>query len=318
MNRRHANLLLCAGLISPTSWATSSKWPSKPIRIIVPLAPGGMSDSVARVTARSMSRYLGQTIVVENRPGAGGNIGAAAVAKADPDGHTLLLLTHFLAVNKTAYRQIGYDVERDFTFIGEIATSTSLLVVNPKLPVGNFADFLAYMKAHPGKVNLAVSGASASPIYLSLATGADFATVMYKGSAPGLTDLLAGQVDAMVLAAETVIPYLKSGALKALAVTSSKNRSSFFPDVPPIAEIVPNFETPVYLGLAAPAATNADAIRALTSALDAARKDPEVLQKFRESAQEVSHFDGKAFGERVSKEVQRWQKVIVAADAYVN
>lgn len=313
-----AKLLLGAVGVAATAAAGAATWPDRPLRLVVPFSPGGLTDVVARTVAERMAADLGQPITVENRPGAGGNIGASTVARAPKDGYTLLLVSQFLALNKTAYRQIDYDIETDFAPIGDIAQSAIFLVVRPDFPAKDLGEMVAYMKRNPGQVNFAVAGAGPTASYFAMASDTKFATVPYKGNAPALTDLVAGRVDAIMIAAETVLPYIDSGKVKVMALTSSDRRSQYFPDVPAAAEFVPTFSAPGFLGLATVKGTSRDVVLRLSTALHVALGNEQLKAQFKKLGIEVVSSSPEGFSERISQEVQRWSAVVKATNGYIN
>ncbi len=313
------NAILALSLLGfNVSDVLADTWPTRPLRLVVPFSPGGLTDVVARSVAERMSEDLGQTVVVENRPGAGGNIGAAVVARAPNDGYTLLVVSQFLALNKTAYRQIDYDIESDFAPIGDIGQSAIFLVMRPDFPAKNLQEMVAYMKRHPGKVNFAVAGAGPTAAYFAMATGTEFATVPYKGNAPALTDLVAGRVDAIFIAAETVLPYINTGKVKVVALTSSDQRSAYFPDVPVAAAAVPGFVAPGFLGLATSKGTDPAIVARLAKALKFALHSEQLLAQFKKLGIEAVESSPDQFASRIATEVQRWAVVVKATNAFVN
>ena len=259
----------CAALAAFATLAhAQTPYPTKPIRIVVPFPAGGTTDILARAVAQRLTETLGQPVVVDNRPGAGGNIGAELVAKAAPDGYTLLMGTvgtH--AINASLYAKMPYDHVRDFAPVILVAGVPNVLVINPALPVNSVQELIAYGKANPGKLNFASSGNGTS-IHLSAElfktmTGVQMAHVPYKGSAPALVDLMGGQVQLMFDNLPSALPQIKAGKLKALAVTSAQ-RSSALPDVPTVIESgLPGFEASSWFGLLAPAGTPKDIIAKL-------------------------------------------------------
>jgi tripartite-type tricarboxylate transporter receptor subunit TctC len=254
------------------------------MRIIVPFAPGGATDVLARIFGGEMQKSFGQTVVVENKPGAGGNIGAEAGAKSAPDGHTLTLVAHgFMSVNPHVYKSLGYDSVKDFAPVTQLVTAPLLLVTHPSLPVKTLREFLDYAKANPGKVVIGNGGQGtaqhlAGELFSSMA-GINVLHVPYKGSAPATTDLLGGQTQAMLDNMVTLIPHVKSGKLRALAV-STPQRVATFPEVPAMAEAgVPGYDAGTWYGVCAPAGTPADVVAKLNAEMVRAMKTPEVAQK---------------------------------------
>ncbi len=306
------------GLLGASPPRAQGNWPVRPLRLVVPFPPGGLTDVVARLVAEPMGADLGQSVMVENRPGAGGNIGASNVARAASDGYSLLVVSHLIAINKTAYRQIDYDLEQDFAPIGDIGQSVFFLVVRPDFPARDLKEMVGYMKAHPGKVNFAVAGAGPSAAYFAMTTGTEFLSVPYKGNAPALTDLVAGRVDAIIIAAETVLPYLQSAKVRVLAVTSSTRRSAYFPEIPTATESLPGFVAPGFLGMVTTRGVDPKIVERLSRALQVAQRNPHLLSQFERYGIEAVASGPTEFGGRLREEVARWAAVVKATQAYVN
>ena len=267
-------LILVALVVSQL--ATAQSYPTKPIRLVVGLAPGGATDIMARTLTPALSDELGQPVVVDNRPGAAGSIGAAIVAKAPPDGYTLFLASSSFTSNAVLEKNSAYDPLRDFAPITNIASGPFLLVVRSSLPVNSVAELIAYAKANPGKLNYASSGigstAHLTGELLKRTAGIEMTHIVYRGAGPALADVLAGQVDLMFASIVSSLHHAKSGKLKALAVTSAK-RSSAVPEFPTVAEAgVPGFETIGYFGLLAPANTSPAIVDTVQAAVGRAIK----------------------------------------------
>ena len=282
-----ARIALSCALALPLAAAAQS-FPTKPIRIIVPFAPGGATDVLARLFGGEMQKSFGQSVVVENKPGAGGNIGAEAGAKAAPDGYTLTLVAHgFMSVNPHVYKSLGYDSIRDFAPVTQLVTAPLLFVTNPNaLPAKNLREILDYAKANPGKLVIGNGGSGtaqhlAGELFSSMAN-VNVVHVPYKGSAPATTDLLGGQTHAMLDNMVTLIPHVKSGKLRAIAV-STPQRVATFPEVPTISEAgVPGYDAGTWYGVCAPGGTPADVVSKLNAELVRAMKQPEVSAKIAE------------------------------------
>ena len=264
--------------------AAAQAFPTKPMRIIVPFAPGGATDVLARTFGGEMQKHWGQTVVVENKPGAGGNIGAEAGAKAAPDGYTLTLVAHgFMSVNPHVYRNLGYDSVRDFAPVTQLVDAPLLLVVNPNVPIKSVREFVDYAKANPGKLVIGNGGAGtaqhlAGELLTSMA-GIKALHVPYKGSAPATTDLLGGQTQAQLDNMVTFVSHVKAGKLRPLGVSSAK-RAALFPDVPTIAEAgVPGYESGTWYGVTAAGGTPADVVAKINAELVRIMKQPEIAQK---------------------------------------
>ena len=282
-----ARIALSCALALPLAAAAQS-FPTKPIRIIVPFAPGGATDVLARLFGGEMQKSFGQSVVVENKPGAGGNIGAEAGAKAAPDGYTLTLVAHgFMSVNPHVYKSLGYDSIRDFAPVTQLVTAPLLFVTNPNaLPAKNLREILDYAKANPGKLVIGNGGSGtaqhlAGELFSSMAN-VNVVHVPYKGSAPATTDLLGGQTHAMLDNMVTLIPHVKSGKLRAIAV-STPQRVATCPEVPTISEAgVPGYDAGTWYGVCAPGGTPADVVAKLNAELVRAMKQPEVSAKIAE------------------------------------
>lgn len=294
-----------------------SAYPTRPVRMVVPFAPGGTTDIFARLMADRLSKSLGQQVVVDNKPGAGGNIGADFVAKSDPDGYTLLLAAAgFMSVNPWVYPNLSYN-PAEFTPLTLLVKAPLLLVVNPNLPVKDIKEFVAYVKANPGKVNIGNGGNGTAQhmggVYLAGEAGLNVAHVPYKGSAPATTDLLAGVTDAQFDNMVTLVPYVKQGKLKALAV-SSLARSSALPEVPTIAEVVlPGFETGTWYGIVGPAGMPAPVADKIAAELRRIVAMPEVKEKLAGMGLESDGTSGAQYGAFIKSELAKYEKIVKAS-----
>jgi tripartite-type tricarboxylate transporter receptor subunit TctC len=287
LNRRRLIKTVAAGaatLAAPTLWAQSG-WPAKPIRFVVPFAPGGTSEVVARSVAAEMTKQLGQTVFVENKPGAGGTIAMSEVARAAPDGYTMIL-THVgtLAVNPTMLRNQPYDVDKDFLPVTLLAKVPNVFVIHPDVPASNFKEFVAYAKANPGRLNYGSAGnASAGHLameYLKLVTGMFITHIPYRGTGPQLTDLLAGRTQASSAGMPALGAHIRSGKLRAIAV-GTQQRIAALPDVPTVVEMgYKNFETSQWYGIHVPAGTPPEVIRRLQEEALKALKSSSVTERF--------------------------------------
>lgn len=293
-------------------------YPERVITLVVPYTPGGVTDALARTVAKSMQDRLKQPVVVENRAGGGANIGAAMVAKAAPDGYTLLMgsaATH--AINSSLYKKLTYDHVKDFAPIALVAEVPNILVVHPGVPANNVQELIVYGKNHPGKLNFGSSGAGGTihlsgELFKSMA-GIDMLHVPYKGSSPAVTDLIAGQTQLMF--DSSVVPHVRSGKLRALGVTSAK-RSSALPDVPTIAEAgLPGYEATAWFGVLAPAGTPQDIVARLNTELNAALRDPAVTSWMKAQGFEVMGGSPASFAEHITKETTKWARVVAASGA---
>ena len=303
--------------------AHAQDFPTRPIRLVVPFPPGGGTDVVARAVAPRMSELLGQPVVVDNRAGAGGNIGAELVANAPPDGYTMLMGTvgtH--AINPSLYEKMPYDHVKDFVPVVLVAGVPNVLVVNPALPVKSVQELVAYAKANPGKLNFASSGSGTS-IHLSgelfkTMTGVQMQHVPYKGSAPALADLAGGQVQLMFDNLPSALALIKGGKLRALAVTSLQ-RSTALPDVPTVAEsALPGFEASSWFGLLAPAGTPKDAVAKVNGEVAKWLATPEAKEKLAaQGAIVASGLTPEDFSRHIATETTKWHKVVKESGAKV-
>jgi tripartite-type tricarboxylate transporter receptor subunit TctC len=293
-------------------------WPERPVTLVVPYTPGGVTDALARVVATALAGRLKQPVVVDNRAGGGANIGAALVAKANPDGYTLLMgsaATH--AINASLYKKLSYDPIKDFAPISLVAEVPNVLVVNPSVPAHNVKELIAYAKAHPGQLNFGSSGAGGTihlsgELFKSMA-GVQMTHVPYKGSAPAVNDLLGGQTQVMF--DSSVVPYVKAGRLRALGVTSAR-RSSALPDVPTIAEAgLPGYEATAWFGILAPAGTPKPVIAKLNAEISAVLRDPAVTKWMAGQGFEAAGGTPADFAAHIRKETAKWARVVKESGA---
>jgi tripartite-type tricarboxylate transporter receptor subunit TctC len=297
-------------------------YPSKPVKLVVPYPPGGPTDIVARVLAQSLSDQLGQQFIIENRAGGGGNPGAEAVARSAPDGYTLLVATTAHAINPSLFGNLSYQLSKDFVPISQLTSGPLLVVVNPALPVTNIQELIALAKAKPGELNFASSGNGQSThlsveLFNSMA-GVKMTHVPYKGSAPGLNDVIAGQTQVMFDTMLTAYPQVKSGKVRALAVTSSA-RSPAAPDVPTVAESgLSGYEAIAWNGLLAPAGTPSEIILILSKAVFKALAQPDVRQRFEAQGFMPSASTPDVFAVFIKSELDKWGKVVLDSGAKVD
>ena len=320
---------LIAGLLVATATITSQAqtpaatppvaYPNKPVKVVVPYPPGGATDIVARIVFQQVSEATGQQFVIENRAGAGGNIGAEAVARAPADGYTLLIATTAHAINMSMFKGLSYDVIRDFTPVTQLTQGPLVLVSTPGFPANNVRELIALAKARPDTLNFASSGNGQSThlsaeLFNSMA-GIKLSHVPYKGSSPALTDVMAGQVPLMFDTMLTAMPFVKAGKLKALAVTSPQ-RSPAAPDVPTIAESgLPGYEVFAWNGLLAPAGTPKAVIAQLSEELKKAMQLPQVKEKFSAQGFAASWNTPQQFGDFLRGEVDKWAKTVKTSGA---
>jgi tripartite-type tricarboxylate transporter receptor subunit TctC len=305
--------LSLAGLVLP-AWAQ----PQPPIKILVGAPAGGTTDTMARTLATVLGTQLGRTVVVENKPGAGGNLAADAVAKAAPDGNTLLMSFTSHAINASLYPSLPFDPVKDFTPLTMVSTSPSILVAHPKLPANNAAELVKLAKAKPGHLNFAI-GALGSSLHMAgdafkMQAGVFIVNIPYRGTAPAVQDVLAGQVDLMFAAVGNVQSHIRAGKLKALGVTSAK-RLAAFPDVPAIGESLPGYESSAWFGLFAPGRMNPEVAKKLADAARAAVQSPEVKRRIENEGATPVGNSPEEFARFVDSEIVRWRKVVQYAGA---
>ena len=332
-NRRHsiATLVaLCATLALPGVTTAQTAWPSKPVRIVVPFAPGGTTDILARVLAPELSKVFGQSFVVDNKAGAGGNIGAEIVAKSPADGYTLLMGTvgtH--GINKALYAKLPYDPQKDFAPVTLVAGVPNVMVMNAKraqeLGITSVADFVRYAKAHPGRLNMASSGNGTS-IHLAgelfkSRNGIFMTHIPYRGSGPALKDLIGGAVDVMFDNLPSAMPHIQSGSLKAFAVTSAQ-RSAALPDVPTVEQAggpaLKGFEASSWFGLLAPAGTSMDIVNRIQQETAKALNAPAVKERLLANGAIPSGNTPAEFARMIDAELKKWQPVVKASGAKVD
>jgi len=302
-------LLLCFFTVN----ATSQNYPAKPIRLIVPFPPGGSNDIVGRMIAAQLGERLGQSVVVDNRGGAGGTIGTDMAAKAAPDGYTLLLISVAHAFNPAMYKKLPYDPEKSFAPIGLVAAGPVALMVHPSVPATSVKELIELAKAKPGELNYATAGVGsfqhlASELF-KLQTGVNIVHIPYKGGGPAMMDTIAGQAQINMASLIQVIPHAKSGKLRLLA-TSGAKRSSLFPDVPTVAETVPGYDATNWWGLVAPAGTPAAVVNKLHAELEVLLKSAETKKRLESEGADVVRMDPAEFGRFISAEMVKWTKVV--------
>jgi tripartite-type tricarboxylate transporter receptor subunit TctC len=318
-HRRHL-LHLAAGaaaLPAVSRVARAQAYPSRPVRIVVGFPAGGSFDVVARLFGQWLSERLGQPFIVENRSGAGGNIGTEVVVNAQPDGYTLLLVNDTHAVNATLYEKLNFNFIRDIAPIASIASVPNVMQVNPAVPAQSVSEFIAYAKANPGKINMA-SGGNGTPAHMSgelfkIMTGVNMLHVPYRGGPPAIADLIGGQVQVMFPNIPQTIEILKSGKLRPLGVTTA-TRLDVLPEVPTVGETVPGYETIGWIGLGAPRRTSAELIGRLNSEIQRALDDPKIKARLTDLG--VTRVSGSPadFGKLIADETEKWGKVIRAAN----
>jgi tripartite-type tricarboxylate transporter receptor subunit TctC len=315
--------LLCALLLALpgiSGRADAQTYPTRPITLVIPFAPGGSTSIVGRGVADKMGELLGEKVVVENRPGAGGTVGTKAVAKSDPDGYTIMLgYTGTLAIGPSLYKNPGYDPRKDFAPIGMIGNAPNSLVVHPSFAVKTVAELIAYAKANPGKVNFGSAGTgTVSHItgeYFARAAGITLVHIPYKGTGPALTDLLGGHIPMAFAPIPASHPHVTAGTLRALAVTS-QSRTSLLPEVPTIAESgLPGFDASLYYGLVAPAGTPRPIIDKLNETLRAALKSDEVKKQLVQDGTEITPSTPEEYAAFIDKEETKWSQLVKQSGA---
>jgi len=315
MKRRQFLKLTAAFIVLPTGTLMSraQAYPIRPVRIIVGFAPGGPQDIMARLVGQWLSDRLGQSFIIENRPGATGNIGAETVVRAPSDGHTLLLCGPPNVINATLYDKLNFNFTLDIAPVASIATAPLVLLVNPSVPAETVPEFIAYAKSNPSRITMASSG-TGSPQHVSgelfkMMTGVTMLHVPYRGSAPALTDLIGGQVQAMFDTTPTSIEYIRAGRLRALAVTTAI-RSELLPGTPTIATFVPGYEASSWYGIAAPKNTPAEIVGRLNKEISAVVADPKIKARLAELGATAMALSPGEFSKFITDETEKWGKVV--------
>jgi tripartite-type tricarboxylate transporter receptor subunit TctC len=304
-------LALVAGLCG----AQPSDFPAKPVRFVIGFTPGGPSDILARAVGQKLAERWSQQVVVENRPGAGGNLAAEVVAKSAPDGHTWLLGNNsILATNHALYKKLPYDPVKDFAPVALVAVQPNILVVHPDVPAKSVAELIEVLKKSPGKLNYASSGAGAAAhlageLFKTMA-GVDIVHVPYKGAQPALNDVIAGHAQLMFATSASVIPFIKAGRLRALAVTTAQ-RSPSVPELPTISEAgLPGFEATTWHGVVVPAATPTALVQKLNQDINAALKEKDLSERLAGLGAEVLTGTPRDFADYIAREIPKWTKVV--------
>ncbi len=297
--------------------ARAQAYPSRPVRLIVPLAPAGASDITARLIGQWLSERLGQQFVIDNRPGGGGNVGTEAAVRAPADGYTLLLVGGLNAVNATFYDKLNYNFIRDIAPVASIIRTPFAMVVIPTVPAKTVPEFIAYAKTSPGKINYASAGTGTSTHLtgelFKMMAGVDMVHVPYRGGGPAFNDLLAGQVQVMFPTTVSSIGYIRAGRLRALAVTTA-TRSDVLPDIPTVGDFVPGYEASAFWGIGAPRNTPAEIIDKLNKEINAVLSGPEPKRRLAEGGGTVLVGSPADFGKFVGDETEKWAKVIKFAN----
>jgi tripartite-type tricarboxylate transporter receptor subunit TctC len=307
-----------AALQAVSSIARAQAYPTRSVRLINGYAPGGTGDITARLTAQWLSDRLGQPFIVESRPGAGSNIGTEAVIRSSPDGYTMLIVAPANAINATLYDNLNYNFLRDMALVGGIIRVPNVLEVHPSFPAKTVPEFISYVRDNPGKVNFASSG-NGSTIHMSgelfkLMTGVVMTHVPYRGAGPALNDMLGGHVQVMFDNMPSSLEHIRAGKLRALAVTTAE-RSAVLPDIPTVADFVPNFEASAWYGIGVPRGTPPAIIDVLNRAINEGLADPKLKTRFAELSAAVLPGSPADFGKLVADETEKWGKVVKASGA---
>lgn len=313
--------LLLGVLAMPLTTSQAQDYPVRPVRMIDPFSPGGATDILARISAQKLTERLGRPFLVENRAGGGGHIGAELVAKAAPDGHTLLVAGVPHAIGMTLYRKLNYDLAKDLAPVTQIATFPSLIVVHPSLPAKNLKELIALARARPGELNFGANPGSPNHLAIELVNSmakVKMSFIGYKGAAPAVTDVVAGQIQVVSAGFPSVIGYVKAGRLRPIAVTS-QTRSPLLPEVPTAAESgLPDYNVTSWYGLFAPPGTPAAIVEKLNAEVAALLKAPDVRERLAAMGAQAAPTTPEELGRIVRSEIERWAPVVKASGATVN
>jgi tripartite-type tricarboxylate transporter receptor subunit TctC len=321
---RRKFLLLSAGAVTwplvPRA-VRADTYPSRPVHIVVGFPPGGVGDMSARLVAQTLQQKLGQSFVVDNRPGAGGNLGTESVVKAQPDGDTLGIVSSKNTINASLYKNLPFDFVRDIAMVAGIMQGPLVMVINPSLATKNVAEFIDYAKANAGKINMASAG-NGTPSHLAgellqMMVGVSMVHVPYRGGAVALTDLAAGRVQLMIAPVAESVGFIRAGRLRALAVTSL-NASPALPGIPPLAAVVPGYEASVWTGLGAPKATPAETVAVLNKAVNASLAEPAIVDRMRALGAEPMIMSPSELDAFVAADTARWAKAVKFSGATVD
>ncbi|MEO8313145.1 MAG: tripartite tricarboxylate transporter substrate binding protein [Caldimonas sp.] len=308
------------GIAAAGQLAHAADYPTRSVTWVVPYPPGGTTDVLARIIAQWLTEKMGQTFVIDNKPGGGNNIGVQHVVNAPPDGYTMLLVNPANGINATLYKNLTFNFIRDIAPVAGLVRTPNVMEVTPKLPVKTVAEFIAYCKANPGKVNMASSGSGTS-VHLSgelfkSMTGCQMLHVPYKGAGPALSDLIGGQVDVIFDNLPSSIGHIKSGKLRALGVTSTE-RDPSLPDVPTVAEAVPGYEATAWFGIGMPKGTPKDIIDKVNAEVNRALADPKMRARLAELGGKPIAGTPEDFGKVIAAETAKWEKVVISSGAKV-
>ncbi|MBX3651591.1 MAG: tripartite tricarboxylate transporter substrate binding protein [Burkholderiales bacterium] len=313
------NLILGAALLAATTVAAAQSYPQRPVRFVVPYAPGGSTDTLARSMGSKLSELLGQQVVVDNRPGANGDIGMTIVARAPADGYSIVLgYIANIGIGPSLYEKMPYDPVKDFAPITQVAGASNIFVIHPSLPAKNFKEFIAYTKANPKKVNFASAGVASvghlTGELLNDMAGIDMQHVPYKGSGQAITDLVGGHIKVMISGMASTLPHVRSGKLVGIVTTGLK-RTPATPDIPTIAETYPGFESSSWFGVLAPAGTPRPIINRLNADIHKSLQDPAVAKRLAAVGFEITYGTPEQFAAYIQTEIKKWAKVVKASGA---
>jgi tripartite-type tricarboxylate transporter receptor subunit TctC len=311
-------LALLSGLLLSLGSSWAADYPTRPIKWVVPYPPAGTTDVLARIVAQALSERLGQQVIVENKPGGGNNIGTEFVVNAPADGYTMLLVNPANGINATLYKKMNYNFVRDITPVAGIVRTPNVMVITSGLPVKNVAEFIAFCKANPTKVNMASSGSGTS-VHMSgelfkFMTGCQMAHIPYKGAGPALTDLIAGQVHVLFDNLPSSVPHIKSGRIRALGVTS-KNREPSMPDTPTVGDTVPGYEATAWFGIGMPRGVPKEAVDRINQEINRILADPKMRERLADLGGVPIPGTPDDFAKTVVAETEKWGKVVTTSGA---
>jgi tripartite-type tricarboxylate transporter receptor subunit TctC len=318
LNASVRKLLAAAGIVLTLAAQAAEPWPSRPIKIVIPFSAGGVQDTVARAISNELGAALGQPVIVENRPGAGGTVATNFVAKSAPDGYTLILAAASHSINGTLYSKLNYDPVKDFVGAAYIGNTSYIMVVNAAVPARSVAEFVAYAKARPGQLNYATAGAG-SATHLAMAyfngmAGLDIVNIPTKGAGEAMTEVLSGRSQVMINANNIALPFAKDSRVRLIGVTSEKP-SPFVPGVEPIAAAVPGYVFDTWFGLLAPAGTPKDIVDKLNDEMAKLIKRPEVVERLHKQGIEPRSMESENFAQLLRKDFERMAKVVKISGA---
>jgi tripartite-type tricarboxylate transporter receptor subunit TctC len=312
-------IILGAALLAATTAAMAQNYPTRPVRFVVPYAPGGSTDTLARSMGSKMSELLGQQVVIDNRPGANGDIGMTIVARAPADGYSIVLgYIANLGIGPSLYDKMPYDPVKDFASITQVAGASNIFVTHPSLPAKNFKEFIAYTKANPKKVSFATAGVASvghlTGELLNDMAGIDMLHIPYKGSGQAITDLVGGHIKVMISGMASTLPHVRSGKLNGIVTTGIK-RTPATQDIPTIAETYPGFESSSWFGVLAPAGTAKPIITRLNADIHKSLQDPAVVKRLEGVGFEITYGTPEQFSAYIKSEIKKWAKVVKASGA---